>query len=718
MRRIILSGLLFCLLIWRTSGADIAVPVLYQAKDIPADKHRIVGLGMYQDDDKYVWAVQISGLDAARKKQNFGAGLYFNSDNDKKTGRFAGKSGWDFQINIKRSSISVIRWLPGNKPEFMPLYVDDYLVETAGDVMYIALRKAAVKSMVFTDKFVFRCLASAVKTPMGDISRQLDVRKSYGTFQPVFKFFRFERENNMHRKKAEAVLIPRSDGVKVWNTYGERYEEMEAMPQPSETANALKTSAARGESEVFFFALTTEKPAQQLEIIPSDLVNDKGDKIPTANMFVRYIGFTGTLREEYFTDVLYPSFVKSNSLNSFVALRVNTPRNIPAGIYRGSAKIKLDGKDIAPVPLEFEVYDFDLPEQPFFSTAYCIKPGHIKKHFTKISAAGMRAEYATQQKIAREYRFSPRLLNAPRPVRWQGNEPVIDWRKFDAAADMYFNKHKFTCFQDSFFQMGSHDKFNTRITGNMKFGTPDFEPRFGMMVKKVHDHYRKLGILDKTLFIFWDEPYRSVYPAIKRGIASARKYVPDLQAGVFIDHIAPELEDDIDIWLGKFNVAAQLRLNPEGNSKKVWTYNNTGMSSFRTSAAIPRLYYWLAHKYNINGYLYSEINVYNDYAGMKRQDIPYNKWVNHSWFYPGKKPGETMASLRMELARDGLDDYDYLTIYRQLSKGKELPAEIRNMMPVLTKNGGIGFKVNSNKAMQKFRDQIAREIVKLKRKAK
>ena len=77
-----------------------------------------------------------------------------------------------------------------------------------------------------------------------------------------------------------------------------------------------------------------------------------------------------------------------------------------------------------------------------------------------------------------------------------------------------------------------------------------------------------------------------------------------------------------------------------------------------------------------------------------------------------------MASLRMELARDGLDDYDYLTIYRQLSKGKELPAEIRNMMPVLTENGGIGFKVNSNKVMQKFRDQIAREIVKLKRKAK
>ena len=333
MYRTALSIFLLCQLAWHTSAADIAVPVLYRAKNIPADKHRIVGLGMYQDDDKYVWAVQISGLDAARKKQNFGAGLYFNSDNDKKTGRFAGKNGWDFQINVKGRGISVIRWRPGNKPEHMPLYVDDYLVETTGDIMYIALRKAAVKSMVFTDKFVFRCIASAVKTSIGDLSRAVELTKSSTTFKPEFKFFRFEREGSAQKKKAEAVLIPRTDGVKVWNTYGERYEEMEAMPQPSETANALKTSAARGESEVFFFALTTEKPAQQLEIIPSDLVNDKGDKIPATNMFVRYIGFTGTLREEYFTDILYPVFVKSNSHNSFVALRVNTPRNIPAGVY-------------------------------------------------------------------------------------------------------------------------------------------------------------------------------------------------------------------------------------------------------------------------------------------------------------------------------------------------------------------------------------------------
>ena len=74
-----------------------------------------------------------------------------------------------------------------------------------------------------------------------------------------------------------------------------------------------------------------------------------------------------------------------------------------------------------------------------------------------------------------------------------------------------------------------------------------------------------------------------------------------------------------------------------------------------------------------------------------------------------------MASLRMELSRDGLDDYDYLEIYSKLSGGKELPQEVKNMMPVLNKGGGIIFKVNSNKDMQKFRKIIARKIVEIKK---
>ena len=91
------------------------------------------------------------------------------------------------------------------------------------------------------------------------------------------------------------------------------------------------------------------------------------------------MGFVGDLREEYHTDILYPQFVKSMSLNHFVAVRVNTPRNVPAGIYKGELKLSVNGKEVESIPWEHEVYDFEMTDRPFFKTAYCIKPAYMQR---------------------------------------------------------------------------------------------------------------------------------------------------------------------------------------------------------------------------------------------------------------------------------------------------------------------------------------------------
>ena len=95
---------------------------------------------------------------------------------------------------------------------------------------------------------------------------------------------------------------------------------------------------------------------------------------------------------------------------------------------------------------------------------------------------------------------------------------------------------------------------------------------------------------------------------------------------------------------------------------------------------------------------------------MKRKDIPYNTWTNHNWFYPGKKPGEPMPSLRMELTRDGLDDYDYIILCKKYT-GK-LPSFLTEKFPVMDINGFVKYPVKSNREMQTLRHRLAREIVK------
>ena len=693
-------------------GEEIKVPILFQHKASGSFKGaQILGGGIFMGKDKVVWAIKLHKMKEFINAPNATMGFYSNIDNDKKTGRFPGTDGWDFQINLnlERMTLSVTRWFGNKKARGVPLYLDDYYMEVKGDILYFAIRKEPLKEVVFSDRPSFRVIGNSVTVPFRRIDVPVNLKKSYGSFTPALNFVRFGGNRERIKKISEAVLIPRKDGLKVWNTYGERYQENEKMPPVVKKESALKSSAAGGEQENIFFAVTDKKPLHSLEVIPSPLQDGKGNTIHAAS--VKYMGFVGDLREEYYTDILYPGFVRSRSLNNFVAVRVNTPRNVPAGIYKGKLRLKVNGREVESIPWEHEVYDFEMPDRPFFKTAYCIKPAYMKRYFTRMSSSEAIAESRAQQRLAKEYRFSPRLIaGVPRPKKWENNTWKFNWERFDRALDIYFNRDKFTVFQDSIFQMGSHGTPYKGTLANLKLNTPEFDIRMRELARNVYEHYEKAGLLDKVFFVFWDEPYGSVYPTIKRAIIAAKKGAPKLQAGVFISHAAPELAGEIDIYLTPFPSVARIRMTPATAKKRVWAYNTVGVGSFDLPASVPRAFYQTAYKYGIEGFLYSEINVYNSYSGMKRKDIPYNTWINHNWFYPGRKPGAPNPSLRMELTRDGLDDYDYIVLCRK-AKGS-LPRFLTEKFPVMDIHGFVKYPVKSNREMQELRHRLAREIVK------
>ena len=704
---------LFCL-----RAEEIKVPISFQRKVNPKIKGaQLVGGGIYMGKDKIVWAFQVHNMKAFLDAPNTTMGFYSDLDNNKKTGRFSNISGWDFQINmnLERMTISITRWLGNKKNKGVPLYPDDYYMEIKGDILYVAVRKEPMADIHFSEKPSFRVIGNSVGVPLLGIDTRIDFKKDRGYFTPALNFVRFGGGRVRLQKIPEAVLIPRKDGLKVWNTYGERYEEREKMPPVVKKEKALKSSAAKGEQENIYFSVTDTKPLTSLVVTPTLLKNAKGDTIKAAH--VKYIGFVGDLREKYYTDILYSKFVKSKSLNNFVAVRVNTPRNVPAGIYKGEIQLTVNGKIVESIPWEHEVYDFEMPDRPFFKTAYCIKPAYMKRAFPNMKGKESINESKAQQKMAKEYRFSPRLIaGVPRPYKWVNGKWQFDWSKFDKALDKYYNKDKFTVFQDSIFQMGSHGTPYKRIRERLKLDTPEFDARMASLAKEIYDHYKKMGILDKVFFVFWDEPYSTVYPYIRQAIIAAKKGAPEMEAGVFISHAAPELADQVDVYLTPFAFAARIRMTPATSKKRVWAYNDVGMSSFEFPANVPRMYYQTAYKYNIEGFLFSEINVYNGDEGMKRKDIPYNTWINHNWFYPGDKPGFPRPSLRMELTRDGLDDYDYIILCKKAA-GK-LPAFLTEKFPVMDINGFVKYPVKTNRELQEIRHKLAREIVKHSKKVK
>ena len=69
-----------------------------------------------------------------------------------------------------------------------------------------------------------------------------------------------------------------------------------------------------------------------------------------------------------------------------------------------------------------------------------------------------------------------------------------------------------------------------------------------------------------------------------------------------------------------------------------------------------------------------------------------------------------MPSQRMTLTREGLDDYDYLTLYRKKFPGTTMPAWLSAAMPELLPTGNQKFPVVSQRKLQTIRDRLAQML--------
>ena len=69
-----------------------------------------------------------------------------------------------------------------------------------------------------------------------------------------------------------------------------------------------------------------------------------------------------------------------------------------------------------------------------------------------------------------------------------------------------------------------------------------------------------------------------------------------------------------------------------------------------------------------------------------------------------------MPSLRMTLTREGLDDYDYLALYRQKFPGRALPDFVNEVMPELLPTGQQKFPAVSQRKLQRVRDRLAKML--------
>jgi len=185
------------------------------------------------------------------------------------------------------------------------------------------------------------------------------------------------------------------------------------------------------------------------------------------------------------------------------------------------------------------------------------------------------------------------------------------------------------------------------------------------------------GWAEKTFVYALDEPSPAQYERCREVSAWVKQLAPDLKF-LLTEQFEPELQGAIDIWcpvLARVDLAALAEQQRQGET--FWWYTCANPRAPHPTFLVddygvaPRILPWMNARFNVHGLLYWQTTQWRA-VGNPWDDPLTLPWLgangDGSLLYPGSAVGldGPVASLRLKLIREGLEDHEYLTMLRGL----------------------------------------------------
>ncbi len=428
---------------------------------------------------------------------------------------------------------------------------------------------------------------------------------------------------------------------------------------------------------------------------------------------------------------------------------VYVPKEARAGLYSGKVTITAEGYR-AEVPLRLKVWDFALPERNNIETAFGLSPDLIYRYHQLKTEQERRSVLEMYLQSFAEHRISPynpvpldpmvvRFLPEADPPRAE-----VDSARFEEAMARALEKYRFTNFMLPLQGMGGgsfHQRHEPMI-GKYGENTPQYQAMFASYVKQVEERLRARGWL-KMAYVYWfDEPDTKDYEFVRKGMERIKRYAPGLQT-MLTEEPNDALAGPIDIWCPvSFNYDHQQAEKRRAKGERIWWYICCGPKAPYCTLFIDhpatelRVWLWQTWQRNISGILIWSANYWtSDTAFPDNPQNPYQdpmgyvsgygtpKGVKQYWgngdgrfIYPPEEaaiPGRSgagpviappVSSIRWEMLREGIEDYEMLCLLRDLLQQKraklsaeqlrhyesllEVPESITRDMTTFTKHPG------------------------------
>lgn len=541
-------------------------------------------------------------------------------------------------------------------------------------------------------------------------------------------------------------------------------------PEPSGGARPLiRVSAARNERESFQLVLSPRKTVEKVGVTVTDLRGPRGAKIPAANIEVCRVGYvrvesptdeTGIAAD--WPDPLPPlapgeEFTPPVGGNTPLWFTVAVPDGIPAGDYGGSIELAAKPKSRfdraawrARVPLRVRVWNFSLPKETRLKTALGLGLGNVKAYHNLTTDEELSAVWDKYMQNFAAHRISPYWPMGPAAIGIEFDKSVtptrvkLDWTRFDAAAARYLDEFGFNTFRLPLQGLGwggQGKPWHDGEFGGFKQGTPEYEALWGDYARQLSDHLEQKGWLRKAYLYWYDEPERNDYEFVRKNNEQIKRLAPKLTR-MLTEEPGPELAGGVDIWCPvSYNFRAESCQERQRAGERVWWYVCCGPRApwctlFLDHPAVDlRTWLWQTWGHGVEGILVWETNYWNSHGKFKppaRQnpwDDPMSytpeggHWGNGDgrFVYPPNRTNDTkqkfldgpVSSLRWEVLRDGVEDYEYFALLRDLVKSRpDREAEALLKAPASVFTDMTHFSLDPT-PMLEHREKLARAIERL-----
>lgn len=474
--------------------------------------------------------------------------------------------------------------------------------------------------------------------------------------------------------------------------------------------------AIKGENATYQFVVRSNQNIEKLKVEIGDFTDTiSKQKINFDDIKVSFIGNIHVGRPQFSPpkDILlsassfYPDPLLDNDIvdidanvNTPIWLSIKIPKNVPIGYFVSDITIcgKINGNSFKrSIPLTLKLYNISLDEQKLMVTNW-YQPGFSIVDGENIPEFSERWWELMNQiaDIMHRYRQNVVLISPLRLADYSfdsdGKVKDISFEKFDKMVNFFKDKGvlkriagghiagRIAEWTSDFGYFVPTTKNGTTVFELADFQNKEAKDFYNIFFSKLSNHLKKQTWDSIYMQHIADEPINENIDSYLSISKYVKKIVPEFKL-VEACH-TKDLDNIVDIWIPQLNYLHKdfdFYTEQQRKNKEVWYYTCVWPQGDYANRFIQqpliktRILHWINYKYGINGYLHWGLNFWRGENPMTETSaIQADGLVlpgGDAWVvYPYKN--HLIPSIRLEAMRDGIVDYELLTLLEKKDKTK------------------------------------------------